>query len=109
MPRYKLFYLRDSLVQKFRESAPKAKPYGLRARDYDEAGEIEAPGPYGAWKLLREPEDAEERREFGVGDALELEPSDVVVLNHWGFDRAEWRHTEAEPGEAVAVSQPEAS
>ena len=117
MPRYKFFHLRDSLVEKFRESAPKAKPYSLRARDYEEAGEIDAAGPYGAWKLLQEPERAEGEgcRGFGVGDALELEPAELVILNHWGFDHAEWRQVEGGlsetevPAEAIALSQPEAS
>ena len=111
MPRYKLFYLRDSLVQRFRESAPKTKPYGLHAWDYEEAGEVEAPGPYGVWKMLREETEAGARREFGVGDAIESEESDLIVLNYWGFDEAAWRlpesgdevgETEAH-GEAAAV------
>jgi hypothetical protein len=91
MPRYKLFYLRDSLVQRFRESAPKTKPYGLHPRDYEEAGEIEAPGPYGVWKQLREQTGDRASREFGVGDAVETEGSDLIVLNYWGFDEAAWR------------------
>ena len=113
MPRYKFFHLRDSSVQRFRESAPKPKPYGLRRQDYEKMGAIEATGPYGAWKQLRENSgERAEQREFGVGDVLESEASDLIVLNHWGFDDAEWRlaHSAAEftetevAGEAVAVS-----
>jgi hypothetical protein len=113
MPRYKFFHLRDSLVQRFRESAPKPKPYGLRRQDYEEEGAIEAMGPYGAWKQLREnSEEGSERREFGVGDALESPASELIVLNHWGFDEAEWRLEDSAAevaetevaGEAVAVS-----
>ena len=96
MPHYKLFYLLDSQIQKFRESPPKPKPYSLRIRDYQEAGEIEAPTPYAVWKRLRdEPEARHGRRELGVGDVLESEPSSLFILNHWGFDKAEWRTSEA--------------
>ncbi|MCY4585663.1 MAG: hypothetical protein OXB98_06445 [Bryobacterales bacterium] len=155
MPFYKLFYLRDSQIQKFRESPPKPRPYRLRIRDYNEAGEIEAPTPYAVWKRLRdEPEARHGRREFGVGDVLacvshhptaeacdttvmtslrllavldvpsstparakrraprpdgplthftsprgetcrpETEPSSLIILNHWGFDEAEWQTPE---------------
>ncbi|MDA1312656.1 MAG: hypothetical protein O2968_04905 [Acidobacteria bacterium] len=95
MPRYKLFYLRDSLVQRFRESAPKTKPYGLHLRDYEEAREIEALGPYGAWKQLREETEESAQRAFGVGDAIESEESALSVLNYWGFDEAAWQLSES--------------
>lgn len=105
MPLYKLFYLRDSQIQKFRESPPKPKPYRLRIGDYNEAGEIEAPTPYAVWNQLRdEPEARHGRREFGVGDVLETEPSSLMILNHWGFDQAEWRPPET----AADSSEPEA-
>ena len=158
MPLYNLFYLRDSQIQKFREAPPKPRPYRLRIRDYNEAGEIEAPTPYAVWKRLRdEPEARHGRREFGVGDVLacishhptaeardtsamtslflrnacspcstyastparakrraprpdgplahftsprgekcrpETESSSLIILNHWGFDEAEWQTPE---------------
>lgn len=111
MPRYKLFYLRDSHIEKFRESPPKPKPYGLRDRDYEQLGDIEAPGPYAAWKQLQEEsEEQQGGRAFGVGDVLESETPSLLVLNHWGFDEAEWRSTEtategneAETARAVPV------
>ena len=109
MPRYKLFYLHDSHVEKFRESPPKPKPYELRDRDYEQVGEVEAPGPYAVWKQLQE--EIEEKpggRELGVGDVLESDGSSLLVLNHWGFDEAKWQSTEtvmdaAAPAEALAV------
>ena len=109
MPRYTLFYLHDSHVEKFRESPPKPKPYGLRDRDYEQAGEIEAPGPYAVWKQLQE--ESEEQpggRVLGVGDVLESEASSLLVLNHWGFDEAAWQSAETvtdatEPEAALAV------
>jgi hypothetical protein len=103
MPRYKLFSLRESLVQRFRESAPKPKPYGLQLRDYEEAGEVEAAGPYGAWKQLQEGAEGRALRQFGVGDAIESEEGDLIVLNYWGFDDAAW--CVAEAADAIGESE----
>jgi len=110
MPHFQLFYLRDVLIQKFRESAPLEKPYSLRPQDYEEGGSIEAPGPYGAWKQLQEnSEKGDGRREFGVGDVLESEGSELIVLNYWGFDEAVWRLPHAEPEVSEAASNLETS
>ena len=109
MPRYKLFYLNDSQVEKFREAPPKPKPYEARDRDYEQVAEIEAPGPYAVWKRLQEEsEDQPGQRAFGVGDILESEESSLLVLNHWGFDEAKWKSAETvtdavETEEALAV------
>lgn len=109
MPRYKLFYLHDSHVEKFRGSPPKPKPYGLKDRDYEHVGEVDAPGPYAVWKQLQERSDGQPgSRTLGVGDVLESEESTLLVLNHWGFDEAAWQSAEtveeaAEPEAALAV------
>jgi hypothetical protein len=94
MPQYRILYLKDSEVERFRQAAPKEQPYKLWARHYEEAGRIEAPGAYAAWKELQEG-GADERgiRRMGVGDILELEGEQPLLCNFWGFERCEWRQT----------------
>ena len=105
MPRYQVFYLRDTQAQRFRNAAPKEKPYSLRIKDYDEGETIEAPTPYALWKQLQEGEGARERP-FGVGDVLESDESELLVLNFWGFDEAQWQDAEdsAEEGELQTLA-----
>ncbi len=90
MPRYKVFRLRNSQVEKFRDRSPAPKPYQLKTGDYQEGGEVEAASPYAAWKQLQDRDDDPERR-FGVGDVLASESASPLVLNYWGFDEAGWR------------------
>ena len=95
MPRYRILYLRDSQVDRFRNATPREKPYHLRVRDYDEGEVIEASTPYLVWKQLQEDEGASEtKRPFGVGDGLQSDESELLVLNYWGFDEARWRTPE---------------
>ena len=95
MPRYRIFYLRDTQVEKFRGTPPREKPYHLRTKDYDEGGVIEAESPYAVWKQLQENEAASQtKRPLGVGDALEGDESPLLLLNYWGFDEALWRTPE---------------
>ncbi len=105
MPRYQVFYLRDTQVQKFRNAAPKEKPYSLRIKDYEEGETIEAPTPYALWKQFQEVEGTRERP-FAVGDVLESDESELLVLNFWGFDEAQWRAAEDsfEEGELQALA-----
>ena len=95
MPRYRILYLRDSQVDRFRSAAPREKPYRLRVMDYDEGEVIEASTPYAVWKQLQEGEGlSETKRPFGVGDVLQSDESELLVLNYWGFDEARWRTPE---------------
>ena len=105
MPRYQVFYLRDTQVQKFRNAAPGEKPYHLRSKDYDEGETIEASTPYALWKKLQEDEGTTERP-FGVGDVLESDESELLVLNFWGFDKAQWQVAEGsvEEGELQTLA-----
>jgi hypothetical protein len=98
MPCYRLFFLRDRYVSSYREGPPHTKPYQLRIRDYEEGGEAKAATPYAAWKSLRNHSDA--RRSFGVGDALESDTGELLVLNYWGFDVAHWQ-TETDSSEEM--------
>ena len=103
MPQYRILFLKDPEVDRFRQGAPKEQPYRIWARHYEEVGRIDAPTAYAAWKELQEG-GAEERgiRKMGVGDVLELEADKPLLCNFWGFEEAEWRQA----AEAAAWEPP---
>lgn len=105
MPQYRILYLKDSEVDKFRQTAPKDKRDQLSEKHYEELGRIDAPSAYAAWKELQE-SGAGERgiRPMGVGDVLEVEGEKPLLCHFWGFEEADWR----QPGEnPFASPQPE--
>lgn len=104
MPQYRILYLKDSEVDRFRQAAPRDQPYQLWVRHYEEVGRIEAPSAYAAWKELQEGS-AEQReiRKMGVGDILELEGEKPLLCTFWGFEEADWRqHADATGSEPPA-------
>lgn len=103
MPPYRILYLKDAEVDRFRQAAPRDQPYQLWARHYEEVGRIEAPSAYAAWKELQEG-GAEQReiRKMGVGDILELEGEKPLLCTFWGFEEADWR----QPAEAAGSEFP---
>jgi hypothetical protein len=97
MPRYRIFQLKDSHLDTFRQAAPKKPPYRVKLRYYDDISAIEAVNPYAAWKALQgdEPQqddagNASAERIFGVGDVLESGDSTLLLCHYWGFEAAEW-------------------
>ncbi len=107
MARYRIFYLTDSHITARRESAPKPKGTQLQPRHYEDQGEMEAESPYDVWERLQG-EEAEQRgiRKLGVGDAIETESREVLICNHWGFDKAQWRSTETNRESGIDPVQP---
>ena len=87
---YQVLQLVDSQVEKFRTRKPAGASLVLARQHYEEAGQVEASGPYEAWALLRNG-DVELPREFGVGDVLETEDSAPLVCNYWGIESANWK------------------
>jgi hypothetical protein len=100
MPHYRILYLKDSEIDRFRQAAPKEQPYQLWLRHYEEAGQIEAPSAYAAWRELQEG-GAEERgiRKMGVGDVLDSPGQGPLLCNFWGFEEAQWR----QPADSAAA------
>lgn len=98
MPRYRIYYLKDSKVETYRLAPPREGDRLLRPPNYEDQGVIEAASPYAAWQLLQG-EEAERRdlRKFGVGDILEPEGGRPILCNFWGFNQGEWRRKETEP------------
>jgi hypothetical protein len=107
MPQYRILYLKDSEVDRFRQAAPREQPYRLWLRHYEEAGRIEAPGAYAAWKELQDA-GAEARgiRKMGVGDILEAEGEKPLLCTFWGFEEADWRQPGEPAGPDPSVGPP---
>ena len=99
MNRYRVLLLKDSKISAYREASPREGKYRLHRSHYEQAGKIEAPSPYSAWRKLRGEELAQRGfRPLGVGDALEAESASLVVCNFWGFDPAAWHGPQTERG-----------
>ena len=97
MPRYRIYYLKDSQRQHFRHLPPgnsQAGPLPVKLKDYQEGGEIEATSPYTAWKQLKGSED---RRPLEVGDVLEIDTGALLVCRWVGFEDARWHVPEPPP------------
>jgi hypothetical protein len=87
MARYRIYYLKESQRQHFRQAAPLPGPLKLKPRDYEPGGDLDAPSPYAAWKLLQE---RGGERPIGVGDALESDTGALLVCRYVGFEEAHW-------------------
>jgi len=106
MPTYKVLYLKDqSLIDKFQSHIPTEGPASLKAKDYVQVGEIEAPNEYAVWKMLQG-DGATERqlRPMVVGDALEVETGKPRVCRFAGFDDAVWFTFEPKPKDDVTAT-----
>jgi hypothetical protein len=88
MPRYRIYYLKESQRQHFRNAPPVPGPLKIKLKDYQEGGEIEAASPYAAWKQIQGTED---RPPIGVGDVLETDTGALYVCRWAGFEEAQWR------------------
>ena len=95
MPRYRIYYLKESQRPHFRNGPPAPGPLKLKMKDYQPGGAIEAATPYAAWKQLREQEG--EAAPIQVGDVLEADTGALLVCKYVGFEPAEWFVLEA-PG-----------
>lgn len=98
MPLYRVLYLKDAAVERFRTQGPPSGPASLRPKDYTLVAEIEAPNEYAVWRMLQD-EGAAERnlRPMGVGDVLEAEPGHPRVCRFVGFDDGSWFTFEPKP------------
>lgn len=92
MPRYRIHRLNDSHAEAFRAAPPREAPRELRPNRYEETGEIEAAGPYQAWKALQDAsEEGSERDPLRVGDVLAPEHGPALLCTYWGFEEASWK------------------
>jgi hypothetical protein len=104
MPVYRIHRLKPNPRQQFRWAPHTIGTTGVKPRDYEGAGVVEAPGAYAAWTALRGTDQALE-----VGDLLEAEDGALSIFKYVGFEEARWVFPEppAVPG-LVVMAQPSA-
>jgi len=91
---FKVHRLRDSAQEHFRWAPHTSGVTQVKPKDYQEAGQIEAPSLYTAWARLREA-----GTPLRVGDLLEMENGQLRVCKYVGLEEAEWAQPEASGGE----------
>lgn len=82
--------MKDSAREAFRWAPHTAGTAVIKPKDYEAAGDVEAPTPYAAWKIL-----AETGQSLQPGDVLEGmdafgAPVELQIAKYIGFDAAEW-------------------
>jgi len=104
MARYRIYYLKESHRQQFRDAPPRPGLAQLKRKDYEEGGEIEAAAPYVAWQQTRS---EGSRRQIEVGDALETDSGALLLCRYAGFEEAQWWRP-ASPESSLPIPAPEA-
>jgi hypothetical protein len=85
MPSFRIHRLRENQRHQFRWAPHTSGSTGVKPRDYQEAGAIEAPNVYAAWSNLRGTGSPIE-----VGDLLEKENGALLICKYVGFEEARW-------------------
>jgi hypothetical protein len=104
MPVFKIYRMKDSHYQQFRWAPHTVGAAEVRRRDYEPAGEVEAPSVYAAWSELRGRGEAPR-----VGDLLESDSGDLRICKYVGLEEAHWLVPEAKPNPEGAGSNREAA
>ena len=97
MVRYRIHRLRPHLRAFFRSAPHTSGEAQVKARDYEQAGEVEAVSPYAAFLTMRGSDAPLE-----VGDMLESEDGSLRICKFVGFEPAQWA-IPAVAAEAVAL------
>ena len=89
--------MKDAPREHFRWVAHTGGLAAVKMKDYEAAGEVQAPTSYAAWKIL-----GGENRPLEPGDVLEMltddgEPGELSVLKYIGFEPAKWYVPEPHP------------
>jgi hypothetical protein len=77
--------LREAARTQFRWAAHTAGLTTIKPKDYEEAGEIEAPTPYAAWDLCKDSSEP-----LQPGDVLESGDGSLCIYKFVGFEPAQW-------------------
>ena len=83
--------MKEAPRQQFRWAPHVSGCAGVKPKDYESGGEIEAANEYDAWRLLRET-----GRPLAVGDLLENDHG-LRICKYVGFDEAQWAIPEPKP------------
>jgi hypothetical protein len=89
--------MKDAPRENFRWAAHTGGIAVVKPKDYEVTGEIEAPTPYAAWKLL-----AAAGEHLQTGDLLETsqpngEAGELQIAKYIGFEPARWYVPEPKP------------
>lgn len=102
MALYRIFRLKDGLRAPFRLLPHVSGVSKVKAKDYEESGNVEAATPYAAWFALKGTE-----QELAVGDILAEENGEIRIIKYVGFEPAEWVVPEMKvPGELLTAPPP---
>ena len=92
MSNYRVYRMKEAPRQQFRWAPHVSGEVGVKARDYEPDGEIEADGQYDAWSRLREA-----GHPLAIGDLLESESGALHICKYVGFESANWVVPEKKP------------
>jgi len=92
MPVFRIHRLRDHPQEHFRWAPHTSGAAQVKPKDYQEAGQVEAPSVYSAWARLREA-----GTPLRVGDILEAESGQLSICKYVGFEEARWTEPEPSP------------
>ena len=92
MPAYQIHLLKDSQRQQFRWAPHTSGVTIAKPKDYEKGGVVEAASPYAIWLALRGTEE-----ELQVGDLLEVDSGELLILKYIGFEEARWYVPEPVP------------
>ncbi len=105
MPVYRIYRMKDTPRQHFRWAPHVSGCASIRAKDYEQRGEVEARNEYDAWRLLKESGEP-----LSIGDVLEVGSGELRLCKYVGLEPAQWalpeakQHSEPEPaGQASAT------
>jgi hypothetical protein len=101
MPMYRVYRMKDAPRQQFRWAPHVAGAAGVKAKDYEPDGEVQADSEYDAWVRLRASE-----HPLAVGDLLEAENGALRICKYVGFESASWVVPEAKSAPPVPPEQP---
>jgi hypothetical protein len=102
MPIYRVHRMKDAPRQQFRWAPHVAGMAGVKAKDYEPEGEVQADSEYDAWIRLRASE-----RPLAVGDLLEGDSGALRIFKYVGFESASWVIPEAKSAPHTPPEQPE--
>jgi hypothetical protein len=85
VPVYRLYRMKDSPRQNFRWAPHTIGPAQAKQKDYDLAGEHNAPSAYSLWQSLKPTEAS-----LQVGDIIELPDGSLRIFKYVGFEEVEW-------------------
>lgn len=85
MPSFRIHRLKENQRQQFRWAPHTSGETGVKVKDYQESGIIEAPSAYAAWTSLKETGEP-----IQVGDLLERDDGTLYICKYVGFETARW-------------------